>query len=338
MFGSFEDIVKNILNGSGTWIKSRKAFLYSKQMEIHFPFKHSFEEFKFHNLEPDYELTVQQRLIILKAFLSISNIEPKFLTEDLKKELSLIDLTEFAPNKNLENIRTIKKEIKEITIPDQGIKVINRGLKVIKKNKFSDFLFDSNLKISIGERVGLKEYEKIENKINIDNNVSWNSQTNDKPFFSLKFHSNKKHEKIKIDSLVLWDIENVNFMEDFSIITKKIKADNQLKIVSFFRKHKSDKRTFYWGNLQFKLNKLRKRDWIIKTTKDSADNELIENYYKYKFGLKELILISSDSDFKDIVLDAKNNGIAVRILNNSNRNKTCWFEEFDYEKIESENN
>lgn len=332
MFGSFEDIVTNILNGSGTWIKSRKAFLYSKQMEIHFPFKHSFEEFKFHNLEPDYELTIQQRLIILKAFLSISNIEPKFLTEDLKKELSLIDLTQFAPNKNLENIITIKKEIKEITIPDQGIKAINRGLKVIKKNKFSDFLFDSNLKISIGERVGLKEYEKIENKINIDNNVSWNSQTNDKPFFSLKFNSNKKHEKTKIDSLVLWDIENVNFYEDFSKITQKIKSENQLKIISFFRKNKSDKHTFYWGDLDFKLRKLKKRDWIIKTSKESADTELIDTYYKYKNEIKELILITGDSDFEDIVKDAIAANINVRILNNSNRKKN-WFDKYNFESL-----
>lgn len=332
MFGSFEDIVKNILNGSGTWIKSRKAFLYSKQMEIHFPFKHSFEEFKFHNLEPDYELTVQQRLIILKAFLITSNIEPKFLTEDLKKELAYIDLTKFAPNNNLSNIVSFSKKNDTFVNETNLLNTVNKDLKIVKKATFNNTLFESGMKVSIGERLGLKNYEKNEEKINIEETISYKSLTNEKPFFSLKFNLNKKHEKIKIDSLVLWDIENVNFYEDFSKITQKIKYENQLKIVSFFRKNKSDKHTFYWGDLDFKLRKLKKRDWIIKTSKESADTELIDTYYKYKNEIKELILITGDSDFEDIVKDAIAANINVRILNNSNRKKN-WFDKYNFESL-----
>lgn len=324
MFNNFNELIENILNGSNTWIKSKNAFIFNdSERRIHIPFKHTFEMFTITNAEPEIILTREQKLVLLKAFLRVSFIEPTFLINDtnLQKELKCISLIDYAPNKNLCEIVFLSREIKTES-EDKLLRIISRS-----ESKINNNLFSTDFKVSIGERIGLEEYTtKLTNTTNIIN-------SKEIPFFESKLLNLKKIIDKKVESLVLWDIENVNFMDDFSAITKKIKSKNQLKIVSFFKKHKSDKKTFYWGNLQFKLNKLKKRDWIIKTTKDSADNELIDNYYKYKSGLKELILITSDSDFKNIALDAKLNGISVKILNNSNRNNECWFEEFDYQKL-----
>lgn len=334
IFRDFNTLIENILNGSNTWIKSKKSFLlngygdYSDlgiedvSARVHVPFKLTFEEFTITNLNflnIDFTLNVEQRKILLKAFMTTTNIVPSFLTRELKTELDNIDLSLYC------------SEIKRIHKKGNAHNFIN-GFDVSdnKSDLFKEIENKDYLKSSVGEKVGLDEYSiSIENIsfeekfINtVDNNLCFR-------FKPVKV----KKDKSVIESLVLWDIENVNFFNDVSKITSKLKSDNQLKVVSYYRKNKSDNHTFYSGNIYIKLHRLKKNNWVIKTSKISADNVLIDDYNKYRDNLKELILISSDSDFLPIVLNAISLGIRVKIYNNSNFKTKKWFDDFDYEKI-----
>lgn len=319
LFKDFDSIIINILNGSNTWYKTKKCFMLNgykykvlyKEDAVshgHIPFKLSFDEFVFTNLLINAPLTTEQRKILLKAFLTVSNIQPSFLTQELKEELKLIDLTPFAPMQNLKNIVTFSKM-------DES-----------NKEDIEDIL-----EISIGEKVGIEEYV---NPIKlVDFAEKFIENTSLKPYFKLKNFSTKNKENKEINSLVLWDIENVNYYGDVAEITSKIKSENQLKIVSYYRKNKADKTLFYMGDIYNKLRNLRKKNWIVKTSKDEADAVIIDNYNKYKNTLKELILITSDSDFLEIIKDSMSLNIKVKILNNSNFKTKKWFEDFDYEKL-----
>lgn len=112
----------------------------------------------------------------------------------------------------------------------------------------------------------------------------------------------KKDEKV-IDSLVLWDMENIHYKDDFTEITRLIKKENQLMMVGY-----ADKYVKYTKakkiNLNFILKGLRKRGWVIKTTKKIADDLLFKNFEKYKGQIKEVVIISNDSDFKNILEEA----------------------------------
>ena len=334
-FKDFETIIINILNGSNTWTKSKKSFILNEYQytnvksditpKIHIPFKLSFEEFIFTNLSIDFPLTLEQRKILLKAFLSVSNIVPNFLTQELIDELNLIDLTPYAPMRDLKKIIPLNKKIR----------IDNIGLRFASLNSKDNIFEESNeenLKVSIGEKIGLDNYNSSIKDICFEE--KFNDNANDNPFFKLKKIATKSKENKKIESLVLWDIENVNFYNDISKITSKLKSDNQLKIVSYYRKNKADKTIFYQGDIYNKLKGLKKRNWIVRTSKENADTILIDSYYKYRDTLKELIIISADSDFLEIASNAKSLNIKVKIINNTNCNSKGWFKNFDYEKIE----
>lgn len=330
IFKDFETIIINILNGSNTWIKTKKSFILNGYeysdiksdtfIRVHIPFKLSFEQFTFTNLLIDFPLTLEQRKILLKAFMSVSNIKPHFLTQELTNELNFIDLTPYSPMRDLKRIVPLNKNLK---INNTGLKIINFESK--------ENIFEDVLKVSIGEKIGLDKYD-ISIK-NISFEEKFNDSINDNPFFKLKNFVLKSKEVKRIESLVLWDIENVNFNNDISKITSKLKSDNQLKVVSYYRKNKADKTIFYQGDIYNKLKGLKKKNWIVKTSKENADTILIDSYYKYKDTLKELIIISGDSDFKDIAENAISLNIAVKILNNSNFKSEKWFNTFNYEKI-----
>lgn len=324
----FHFLVESILNGSNTWIKSKRAFILTgcddlkyDSFTIHVPFKTSFEDFKLSGLIIEFPLTMEQKKILLKAFLCVSNIIPKFMTIELLSELDSINLIPYSPNNDLKDIARLKNN--KIKSKKETYNFMN-----IKYEDFED-IFSSHLKIPLGEKLGLEDYVSTLEEVQ----YTTSQEFNHRPFFALKSIMQKKAEKKITHSLVLWDIENVNFIDDFSIITNKVKKDNQLKIVSFYKKNKADRNIFYLGNIQFKLNKLKKRDWIVKTSKDNADTELMENYFKYKNSIKELILITSDRDFKPIIEDAINSNIEVKILNNSHYENNSWFESFNYENI-----
>lgn len=101
-------------------------------------------------------------------------------------------------------------------------------------------------------------------------------------------------KETKIESLVLWDLENIHYYNDFSLISRYVKKENQIKIMAYNEKYRKYETI---NRLNFILNKLKKRKWIIKETKDIADRILIEEFNKYKNKIKELIVISNDSDF-----------------------------------------
>lgn len=187
-----------------------------------------------------------------------------------------------------------------------------------KRTKREDiFVFSSGFNC-IAEAFGIKTELK-------DNFES--GQDNSK-YFNHKIKKSRKNEEKQIHSLVLWDIENINFYDDFSILTRFVKKENQLKIVSFSKKYKD----YYSTNIDFELNKLKKRKWIIKEVKsseNSADKELIKEYYNYCDELKEVIIISSDSDFSEILIDSKNKNIKTMIIYKELNQKNRWFKNAD---------
>jgi len=154
----------------------------------------------------------------------------------------------------------------------------------------------------------------------------------------------RKKEKIKKEKtnnsevLVLWDIENVHFYNDFSHIGQYI-PKNSIKVFSYSKKNHKDKIYLKGDKLDFVLNKLRKRGWIEKRTTKIADKELIEEFDSRADKIKELYLITADKDFKIICEKAISLGIIVHIINNEGRNKHSWFnkEIYNYSYIKKRN-
>jgi len=149
-------------------------------------------------------------------------------------------------------------------------------------------------------------------------------------FLSLKKKSiSKKKDKVISDTLVLWDIENVHFYNDFSYISKYVPKD-AIKIFSYAKKNHKQKIYLKGDKLDFVLNKLRKRGWIEKRTTKIADQELIEEFNARANKIKKLYLISADKDFQNICEKATELNIEVHIINNEHRNKFSWFNKEDY--------
>jgi hypothetical protein len=124
--------------------------------------------------------------------------------------------------------------------------------------------------------------------------------------------------------LVIWDIENIHFYDDFSIITRYVKEENQLRVVSYSNKFENYIRT---EKLDFELNKLKKRKWIIKETKKIADDTLYEVFNKYKDRIKELKIITNDSDFNLMLKEANKLGIKTTVLHRNGRDrKGHWYD------------
>jgi hypothetical protein len=203
-----------------------------------------------------------------------------------------------------------KKKLKEM----KSIKYSNNPNKLIKKEEL--FENDGGFN-SIGELFGYsKELEQ-----------GFKEYEPQKPLFDrLVQNKNQPKENKKIECLVIWDIENVHFYDDFAIITRQVKKENQLKIVSFsqkFRKCIGDK-------IDFELNKLKKRGWVIEETKKIADDKLYETYTKYKENIQELIIISNDSDFKPMMDDAIAKNIHTTILHrNGRKRQKHWYSKAD---------
>ena len=167
---------------------------------------------------------------------------------------------------------------------------------------------------TLGQSIGV-----IENNFEVEFCESNNFNKYFKKRVKLKEVNNLNQE---INSLVLWDIENINYFNDFSIISRFVKKDNQLKVVSFNEKFK----IFNRNKIDFLLNKLKKRKWIINETNKIADNDLINTFKKYKDKINELVIISNDSDFKDILFEANNLNIkTIVIYRNNNKKHNNWY-------------
>jgi hypothetical protein len=218
-------------------------------------------------------------------------------------------------HKNIVNKDKIKHEI--CNRVKEKTKHINSKDKRTKREEIFNFSSGFNC---IAEAFGTK----LEFKDDIE--ISSTSVT---PYFKAKSKNEKSPRTQKeINSLILWDIENINFFDDFSIITRTFKKENQIKIVSFSKGY----RDYYSANIDFELKKLKKRKWIIKEVKsseNSADKELIKEYYNYCDELKEVIIISSDSDFSEILIDSKNKNIKTMIIYKELNQKNRWFKNAD---------
>lgn len=179
--------------------------------------------------------------------------------------------------------------------------------------KTNDFFEKTNFG-TLGQSIGV-----IENNFEVEICESNNFNKYFKKRVKLKEVNNLNQE---INSLVLWDIENINYFNDFSIISRFVKKENQLKVVSFNEKFK----IFNRNKIDFLLNKLKKRKWIINETNKIADNDLINTFKKYKDKINELVIISNDSDFKDILFEANNLNIkTIVIYRNNNKKHNNWY-------------
>jgi uncharacterized LabA/DUF88 family protein len=317
---NFEDLMFALLNPFFGW-KRNKNTLYIKNKFINYElnYKSNFNDLILKSNNKNYIFFNKQELyFVWRAISFLLGSIPEHIKDFNIKEVSV---KRYYPEGGRKKIQLIPKE-KILTIISKNSN--NKSFENPYFIKKQECIFEYEPLGTIGDLFKNKiEYDKI--------SYSHDLERDEKPFFKLKNKNIKINDNKIIESLALWDYENVNFFDDFSTITKMLKKDNQLKIVSFNRKHKSTELK-YFNSLDFKLNKMKKRDWIINTTKGIADDELINSFNKYKNNLKELILISGDSDFKNIIYEALELGISVKIINNSNHN-ISWFKNIDFEKF-----
>lgn len=258
-------------------------------------------------------LYLKDKNFLLKKYFLFNNINIVHLPnlERLGQDFSLYNKENCQTN-IINKKRVDKKELKSEVKKNISNYTNDKNANVKKEDIFSTNGFGT-----LGELLG-KEKVKI--------NDEYEETEVFKPYFKNKLlnkkDNTKKDEEIK--SLVLWDLENINYYNDFSIITRFVKNDNQLKVMSFSNKYRDYKNT---NSFNFTLEKLKKRFWVINETKKIADNVLIENFHKYKHSLKELIVISNDSDFKDIISEANHLGINTIVLyRHGNKNMNYWYD------------
>lgn len=317
----FIEISKNILVSKNITIYGNIIVIKNKEFSLDYDLN-DISALKY--LDNSYSLNHEQLKIILFLikFKDPNNKIIKeffFINNDLKIDMKinpLIELDNSFDLYELKNFRTIYK-LSRIDVLKSKIRkqeIINNCKSKSKLND-NDFMFDDNGGFgTIGELLGKSEVvSKIEFK---DPNTL-------KPYFKervLNRKVTKKEEPIK--SLVLWDIENINYYNDFSNISQFVKDSCQIKIVSYNEKFKS----YSYKRIDFLIKKLRKRKWIIKETKKIADNELIMEFHNYKDQIEELVVISNDSDFKDIIIEANQLKINTIVLykNNNKKIKSHW--------------
>ena len=260
---------------------------------------------------------------IIKMFFSINCDFYKInLKENQLLEYSnIFEIYDLKLYKVIPQLKKTKEEVaikKEVKIFDlltecnkQFIACKKPKIKLIKTT--NDF-FERTDFGTLGQSIGV-----IENNFEVEFCESNNFNKYFKKRVKLKEVNNLNQE---INSLVLWDIENINYFNDFSIISRFVKKDNQLKVVSFNEKFK----IFNRNKIDFLLNKLKKRKWIINETNKIADNDLINTFKKYKDKINELVIISNDSDFKDILFEANNLNIkTIVIYRNNNKKHNNWY-------------
>lgn len=312
---NFDELMYLLLNPNKNWIlEKNKISLKENKIEIFF---NKYHNINFYIDHIPLSITDEERKILAKAIIFINGNKPKSIYEAIEE--NLVDFTGFS----ISNYYPIggRKAIKSLILQKNKSK---------SKQKIENEYLNIPKVEDIFKSTGFGTIGDLFNNLQ-QNDISYDSELerDEKPYFKVK--QNKKNEtQIKIfESLVLWDIENVNFFDDVTKISRYLKNENQLKCVSFYQKHKSSK-IFIAGDINFKLTKLRKRNWVVSRTKGIADNTLIEYFHKYKYSLKELILITADSDFNSIAKEAKSLRINVIIINNANIENNAWFKDYEY--------
>jgi len=135
----------------------------------------------------------------------------------------------------------------------------------------------------------------------------------------------KKDKKDKKETLVLWDIENINFYNDYKAIECSIKDKMALRYVIGKEPQKYSNTSRLSNGRMFP--RLRKRGWLIEKISKKVDEKIMDYYYKHKSHIKTLILITDDSDFEVIIKDAIKNKIEVEILH-INENSS-WLQKYN---------
>lgn len=320
----FEDLCLKILKSNQIVLDKNILIIYYQKDIL----KYNFNNIKFINFNnKKINLTKKQinyifkclyykdKNVLLKRFFLLNNrvINDLPKLEKLGKEFSFYN----KENTQIDIVnkkRVDKKELKNENIVKKNLSNFSndRNARVKKEDIFTT----TNGFGTLGELLG-KEKVKI--------NDEYEETEVFKPYFKNKLLNKKDTtKKEEIDSLVLWDLENIHYHNDFSTITRFVKNDKQIKVMSFSEKYRNYESI---NRLNFILDKLKKRNWIIKETKKIADNVLIEQFHKYKNNLKELIIISNDSDFKDILLEANSLNIKTTVLyRHGHKNKSYWYD------------
>jgi septum formation inhibitor MinC len=248
----------------------------------------------------------------------------KLVKSSLRKEDKEVKKWKQIEAQRVADARAKMKETKKAIL--NGNKSNKLKIDIFKDEKtlgtLGDF-FSSNLKIEENQD-NQEEIEKTKILVN--------------PLKKIDKHKSKKGKNNNTEILVLWDIENVHFYNDFSHIGQYI-PKNSIKIFSYSKKNHKNKIYLKGDKLDFVLNKLRKRGWIEKRTTKIADKELIEEFNSRSDKIKELYLITADKDFKIICEKAVELGIIVHIINNEGRNKYSWFNKdiYNYSYIRNRN-
>jgi len=277
------------------------------------------------NLKIEKEKNNFEFLLIVKA-LSFINKDFKLYFKRYYQEYNEIVFYDYLNELFKEEMTKYKKQIKnlnkrrrsELFNPKEYIAEANKA----KKIKLQGFSNKSKLKYDLFEEEDT--LGTLGDFFDKDDTIEENDITEK---LKIKKEIKKQHKKNDYDKLVLWDIENVHFFNDFSEITRLLPKDS----IKFFAYKKLNHKNTYIKNMEFIVNKLKKRKWIELKTKKIADTELINEFNKRKYKIKELYLISIDKDFKPICDEAKNLGIKVTIITNT-KNKG-WFENFNLIKL-----
>ena len=238
-----------------------------------------------------------------------------------KKNRSVLNFETHFKNKNE---LKIEKEQKEKSIKENKLRIVKKA-----KNKLKlkiDIFEDS---IGLGTMADLFSKNIIPEKDIIPNIYEEDIEVSKDKKKNKQLSNFYKINDINYDTLVLWDIENVNFYDDFSIITKLLDK-NSLKVFSYSKKNYRKKIYLKGNNLNFVLKKLKKRGWIEKRTTKIADTKLIDEFNQRKKKIKKMILISADKDFLPICEEAIDLGINVEIWNIESKNQFSWFRDINY--------
>lgn len=327
----FSEIIKSILNPEDKWERSKGKIFFNSDLRYEISFNKPFEDIVIRdNGQIFLELTREEKLILIRALGFVLGGIPAHYHE-IQKEIKQISLKEYYPTGGRKKIEKIeKRKIKKINVGLMTNKKKNQ-IQIIKRPREEDIFVSEGLG-TIGDLFS----NENSNTVSISYDKEFEDR-DDKPFFKKRIVGTRKNEKENIESLVLWDIENVSFYNDVTLITRALKHDKQLKVVSYFQKNNASK-SHLQGNIEFRLRQMRKRNWHIVSTKTIADKVLIDTYEKHKENIKELILVSGDSDFKGIIQDALKRGIEIKIMNNANH-KNAWYSNMsEYIKIEEYNN
>jgi len=296
--------------------------------------------------EETYSYVSASSFTDLEKYIHMENGNRLFLNDfprRLKRKKTVRKLKGKNKNKNTISLsEKIKKDVKKMK---QQTLIEEENKKKEQKKAVKHILQNSKNKIKLKYNLGaesetLGTLGDFFNEMNLPEEVKQQEQEQDynynyeeeeltellkKPLSTTK--SKSKHEVF--DTLVLWDIENVNFYNDFAIISRIVPKESY-KVFSYSKKNRKKKIYLKGDNLNFVLSKLKKRGWLEKRTTKIADSELIEDFQQRKHKIKKLILISADRDFEKICKEAIELGITVFIMNNENRQKYSWFSNKPY--------